>query len=324
MNRRADPTVSVVMPVYNGGKFVAEAMESVLKGTFADLELLVVDDASSDDSAAIIQACADRDERVVLLRLAENRGEADARNHGLARARGEFIAMMDCDDVSRPERLEKQLAFLRANPRIGAVGACFLRSKADLSPLNVFQVPQRHPRIVLNMFIGGGFILHSTLCIRRELIARVGGYEAGRRSVDDLELHSRLLPATGIRYANLPEVLMTYRRHESAIGARDPRKRFMRDIGAVKGRLLKTLWGEAPFAAIARFNALHLGDKLPWAERRRARRDLERLVDALLESRWVDAADEADLRAEIQRRLERTTPRLWQKWLHWRRHNLGR
>ena len=220
------PLVSVVMPVFNGEKYLAEAIESILDQTFTDFELLIVDDGSQDRSAEIIRAYEKRDDRIRFFQLERNVGMASARNHALDASKGEYIAAMDCDDVSMPVRLQRQVQFLQSNPDVGALGTCFRRVQHDLSLLNDFKAPLQHCLIVLNMFIGGGFILHSTLIVRREFLSSVAGYEPGRRSVDDLELHSRLLSQTQIRYANLPDVLMLYRRHESAQGfGEDPLQR---------------------------------------------------------------------------------------------------
>ena len=129
------PLVSVVMPVYNTEKYVGEAIESILGQTFSDFEFIIVDDGSRDRSPAIIRDYERSDERIRCLRLERNAGTAAAKNHGIAAATGEFIAGMDSDDVSLPERLGKQLEFLRANPDIGAVGAPRFGCKPRLEAL---------------------------------------------------------------------------------------------------------------------------------------------------------------------------------------------
>ena len=147
------PQVSVIMTVYNGEKFLAEAIESILAQTFTDFELLIVDDGSTDESAARIKAIAQRDKRIHFVQLGENVGMADARNCGIAAATGEYIAIMDCDDVSLPERLEKQVAFLRANPEIGALGAGARVTNHDMTRhLYDFELLQQHALIALNVF----------------------------------------------------------------------------------------------------------------------------------------------------------------------------
>ena len=116
------PLVSVIMPVYNGEKYLAEAIDSILVQTFTDFELLIVDDGSQDNSAEIIRSYVKRDSRIRFFQQEQNEGSANARNRGIANAKGEFIAAMDCDDVSLPERLQKQVDFLESHPEIGALG----------------------------------------------------------------------------------------------------------------------------------------------------------------------------------------------------------
>ena len=317
------PLVSVVMPVFNGERFLAEAIESILAQTFTDFELLIVDDGSQDNSAEIIRAYEERDDRIRFFQLERNVGMASARNHALDASKGEYIAAMDCDDVSMPVRLQRQVEFLQSNPEVGALGTCFRRVKHDLSLLNDFKAPLGHSRIVLNMFIGGGFVLHSSLVVRRKFLTVVGGYEPGRRHADDLELHSRMLPETGIRYANLRDILVLYLRHDRANSFdRDAEQHLQ--AWESRSRMLERLWHEAPDTTIDRFFRLHMGMKFGWVERRRARQDLCRLIHALIANKWVDPADESLLVAEMNRRLESTTPRRWQMFLHWRRHHFGR
>jgi succinoglycan biosynthesis protein ExoO len=105
MKRTAVPAVSVLIPVYNGGQWLAAAIESVLSQTLSNLEVLVVDDASEDDTVRIAEEFARRDPRVRLLRQHCNRGQAAARNLALASARGEWVAPVDADDEILPDRL---------------------------------------------------------------------------------------------------------------------------------------------------------------------------------------------------------------------------
>jgi succinoglycan biosynthesis protein ExoO len=107
------PLVSVVIPCFNAQGFVAEAIRSVLSQTLADVEVIVVDDASTDDSRSVIEAEAQRDTRVVPRFLTSNAGPAAARNRGLSAARGEWIALLDADDLYRPDRLERLLQIAR-------------------------------------------------------------------------------------------------------------------------------------------------------------------------------------------------------------------
>src|SRR5215831_13102998 len=115
------PCVSVVLPVYNGEKYLAEALDSILQQTFNDYELIVIDDGSTDRSSAIIESYVKKDRRVIVHRQ-DNCGLIMSLNQGSSLARGKYIARMDADDVSLPQRLEKQLDYLEQRPDIGLLG----------------------------------------------------------------------------------------------------------------------------------------------------------------------------------------------------------
>lgn len=114
------PRVSVLMAVYNGEKYLREAVDSILQQTFTDLEFIIVDDGSTDTSFEIIQSY--HDPRIRLLRNEQNLGLSLSLNKGLDQARGEYIARMDCDDISLPERLTKQVALMDSDPKVGVCG----------------------------------------------------------------------------------------------------------------------------------------------------------------------------------------------------------
>lgn len=116
-----DETVSVVIPYYNGGKFIAEALDSVAAQTFPAHEIIVVDDGSKPEQAAKLDEVARGRERVVVVHLDRNRGACVARNVGISRATGRWIALLDCDDLWEPKKLERQMEFLRTNPGYKAV-----------------------------------------------------------------------------------------------------------------------------------------------------------------------------------------------------------
>jgi glycosyltransferase involved in cell wall biosynthesis len=116
------PKVSVVMPAYNAAKYIKSAIESVLSQTFDDFELLVINDASTDDTAQIVRDIAAEDERVVLLQNDRGKGVAGAINTGLEHSRGQYIARADADDISYPERFQKQVDYLDLHPEIFLLG----------------------------------------------------------------------------------------------------------------------------------------------------------------------------------------------------------
>ena len=305
------------MPVYNREVFVAEAIESILAQTFTDFEFIIVDDGSHDRSPEIISDYERRDDRVRFLALEQNSGTAAAKNHGIEAATGQYIAGMDSDDVSLPQRLEKQVDFLRANPQIGVVGTRAPLTDECLKPFVDYRVPEKHAHIAYNIMLGRS-VVGASLLIRRDLLIAVGGYELCRKRGNDIELVSRLISKT--RFANLPEWLYLYRKHE--VQRLDTRIA-VQDWADLMRRLLCRLWGEAPQASLDRMARVQLRDKLSWSERRLLKRDLERYIESLIAARWIEQTDRAYLIDLMNRQLERTAPRLWQIFCHWRRHRFG-
>lgn len=323
MDSSGKPLVSVVMPVYNGEAFLAIAIESILTQTFSDFELIIVDDASQDASAAIIRDFAERDDRIRFLQHERNRGEGGARNHGIAESRGEYIAGMDCDDISLPERLQMQVDFLQSHPMIGAVGVGQAMVTDHLRPRpGWIAFDERHAIILFDMLVGGPAIARNAIMARRGILARADGFKSDRLG-SDYELYLRLVWETGIRYANLPALLYIYRRSDASVAR-------LLSTQPVSGRdkarrdALEKLWGEAPLETLRRFDDIKPGVKLGGSDRRLVRRDYLRLIESMIDHGWVDADDRTLLMDEVNRRLEGTTPRLWQMYLHWRRHHFGR
>lgn len=112
MNTQNSPLVSVVMPAYNCGRYIAQAIQSVIGQTVVDWELQIVDDCSTDDTQAVVQRLAAQDARIHYTRLAQNGGPAAARNQALRRAAGRYVAFLDSDDLWEPDKLERQIAFM--------------------------------------------------------------------------------------------------------------------------------------------------------------------------------------------------------------------
>ena len=316
------PLVSVVMPVYNAEKFLAEAIESILAQTFSDFELIIVDDGSTDGSAGIIQAYAEHDSRIRAVQLDMNEGVASARNRGTAETSGKYIAGMDSDDISLPERLQQQVEFLESHPAIGAVGVGTRMVHEDLTPRLMYRLSEGHALIVFEMLVGGPALVRGSLMVRGEILLTSRGYDPEIKAVDDFELFLRLVWEKAIRYANVLTVLYIYRRHESSVSHGEKTWPPPAETQA-RRRALELLWGEAPEGTLERFMDVHFGVKLSWRERRLARRDFERLIVSLIEADWIEQVDRSLLLADMHRRLEKTTPRLWQKFLHWWRYRIG-
>jgi glycosyltransferase involved in cell wall biosynthesis len=119
------PEISVIMPVYNAAEFLAESIESILNQTFTNFELIILNDKSTDNSLDVISKYQRSDSRIIIINKDINVGPANLRNEGLSIAKGEFVALMDADDIAMPQRFEKQINVLKSNPEIGLCGTWF-------------------------------------------------------------------------------------------------------------------------------------------------------------------------------------------------------
>ena len=212
-----EPAISVVMSVYNGERYVPEAVESILAQTFDDFEFILIDDGSTDGSKGLLDGYARRDPRIRLTSR-PNKGLTATLNEGLGMACGEFVARMDADDISLPSRFEKQVAFLRANPDVVCVGARVLRVDPYGSPLSESNHKLTHEEIDGQLMEEGlGWaITHPVAMMRRDAVVKVGGYREQFRTSQDLDLWLRLAEVG--RLANLPDVLLKYRYHPQSVG----------------------------------------------------------------------------------------------------------
>ncbi|MDD5200100.1 MAG: glycosyltransferase family 2 protein [Terrimicrobiaceae bacterium] len=209
------PRVSVVIPVFNAASYLESALASVQAQTFADFEIVAIDDGSTDRSKAILDHMAAADPRIRVISR-PNTGIVGALNDGLAIARGEFIARMDGDDLSLPERFAKQVAYLSAHSDCVAVGSFF--TYIDSTGARVKWNPRKtdHQEIESALLGGdGGALIHPAVMFRRKAIETVGGYRVEAQWIEDLDLYLRL--ALIGRLANLPEVLLHYRYHAHSV-----------------------------------------------------------------------------------------------------------
>jgi glycosyltransferase involved in cell wall biosynthesis len=219
------PQVSVLLPVYNAAATLVRAVDSIRRQTFADWELIAVDDGSTDGSRAVLEAPARAGPRMRLLAQTHG-GVVAALNAGLAAARGDFIARMDADDASHPERLAEQVRFLESNPAIGLTG-CLVEYGGNrivnagyarhVDWLNALVAPEQ---IELNRFVESPFA-HPSVMFRRELVLRHGGYRPGGFP-EDYEMWLRWLDA-GVRMAKVPRTLLTWHDSPGRLSRADPR-----------------------------------------------------------------------------------------------------
>lgn len=207
--------VSVVLPVYNAARFLTAAIDSLLSQTYRDIEVIAVDDGSTDRSRAILADYSSRDFRVRVVSR-PNTGIVEALNDGVAAARGEFIARMDADDTSLPHRIEEQVAFLEKNPECVVVGTDVLYTDPEGAPLIRHHPVENHQAILAQLIDGnGGAIIHPSIMFRRAAFDAMGGYRLRYQWIEDLDFYLRLSDMG--RLANLPEVHLHYRQHLGSV-----------------------------------------------------------------------------------------------------------
>ena len=178
-----DPQISVLMPVYQAERYLEEAVESILAQSFDDFELLALDDGSTDESPRILAALAARDDRI-RVRVAPHAGLVRRLNQGLAEARGTCIARMDADDISYPERFERQLAFLETHPECVAVGTAVDEIDPDGRPIRPLDIRPNHEEIESRLLQGdGGALIHASALYRTDAVRGVGGYRQNQSLV---------------------------------------------------------------------------------------------------------------------------------------------
>lgn len=225
MVARITGLVSIVVTNYNKGPFLEQCLDSLLKQTYADWEIVWVDDCSTDDSGARLdrwlrdRGMEGREDRFCLLRLPRNVGYPGAVTAGLYLAKGEFIAMQDADDVSHPERLARQVACMRSRPKLELLGANYAVFKeidelTDPDKLQKARWLRYGSEAIRKVYAAGGHcVSHGTAMLRGALFDRIGGQTRRIEGAEDYEFIARSLNPGADNVDNLPDVLYYYRRH---------------------------------------------------------------------------------------------------------------
>jgi glycosyltransferase involved in cell wall biosynthesis len=210
------PICSVVIPVWNGEKYLAEAVNSVLAQSRTDLEVIIVDDGSTDGTPAVIAQFG----QIVRSLRQPNQGVSAARNAGIAAARGKYVAFLDADDVWLPNKLERQLRLFEDNPRLGTVGCGYRVTDKRLNPLSEY-IPSHCSLTNLLLVESNGGHFSSSFVVPRHVLDDVGGFDPRLSTSADWDFVTRV----ALRYelAFVPEVQMLYRLHGSNMHRGIPR-----------------------------------------------------------------------------------------------------
>lgn len=229
-----EPLITVLMPAYNAGKYIAEAIESVLRQSFTAFELLIVDDGSSDGTVDVIRSFSD--ERIVVLSQSHG-GVSKALNTGLQKARGKYVARFDSDDLCYEHRLQRQFSFLETHPEYVVVGSdadYMLENGEHLFHFNC--IAHSHEEISAKLYFYCPFI-HSGVMYRRDDVLKAGGYSLHAHNFEDYYLWVQL--ARCGKFCNLPEPLIRVRFNPASV-------------------TIDERWRGARFRKLKR-NAIHMG-----------------------------------------------------------------
>lgn len=220
------PLVSVLMPVYNCELYIKEAIESILNQTYANFELLLIEDCSTDTTLQICKSF--QDDRIVIIEKEKNSGYTNSLNYGLSIARGKYIARMDGDDISLPERFEKQVTFMESNKEVIVCGTLYKLLDRD----EVYILPEYHEDIKIKLLYGN-CLGHPTIMIRKSvLINNDLKYDTVMEPAEDYDLWVRLIGLGKIH--NLQQVLLHYRVHNTQVSMI---KNIQQNKSALKSRL---------------------------------------------------------------------------------------
>ena len=206
------PRVSVIISSYNGERFIAEAVKSILQQTFRRFELIIVNDASSDGTSRILGEFDD--DRITVLNNSTNRGIAASQNKAIASARGDYLALMDHDDISLPERLQVQVDFLDGHPEVGMVGSNCICIDENNIARSVSNYPADDAFLKWYPLLCACPFFHTSLMIRRSAMEKVGGYTGNYLFAGDYELISKLTDSCVV--ANLAQPLVKWRVHSTS------------------------------------------------------------------------------------------------------------
>jgi glycosyltransferase involved in cell wall biosynthesis len=240
------PKITVLLPVYNCELYVQTAVESILNQSYTDFEFLIIDDASTDTTVSIIKKIDDS--RIQLIEKPVNSGYTNSLNYGLQLAKGEYIARMDGDDISYPERFAKQIAYLEAHPEVVVCGTGYKIIGNDKR----ITIPEGHEAIKIGL-LWGNCISHPSVMIRKKVLDDYAiQYDVTREPAEDYAIWVRLLSLGKLH--NLQEVLLEYRLYGNQVSQKRAEEQKKNDI-ATKFQLLQYLevqWNDSEFEFLER------------------------------------------------------------------------
>lgn len=225
------PKISVVMSIYNGEAHLREAVESILNQSFRDFEFITIDDASADGTPAILAEYAKKDGRLRVIRNEANLGLTKSLNKGIRMSAGVYIARMDADDVSYPDRFKLQTAYLDTHPSCGVVGTWGVEIDENGKMLRTVRFPATGAELKKTLIKYNPFF-HSSIMLRKKALDDVGLYDESWQCAQDYELYFRIVKRYEL--ANLPLILTAQRRTSQSVTSKKNRRQ---TLFAIKARI---------------------------------------------------------------------------------------
>lgn len=210
-------TVSIVVPAYNASQYLAETIESVLAQTFTDFELLIIDDGSTDNTADIISMYSHKDNRVKLFSQ-QNQGVSIARNTGIEKAKGKYIAFLDSDDIWLPNKLALHIEHFRQNPNLGISFGRVEFISFDSKSTNYFSTSRLFQILPEHLYYENLIITPSNVVILRSVFDTIKGFDINLSGTEDAELFFRII-YQGWKVEGINRVLVCYRTNQAGISA---------------------------------------------------------------------------------------------------------
>ncbi|ENU2505986.1 glycosyltransferase family 2 protein [Escherichia coli] len=227
--------ISVVMPVYNSEKYLAEAIQSILNQTHKNFELICINDGSTDKSQEIIEYFSSRDARIVVINQ-PNKGVVSSLNLAISLAKYDYIARMDADDISHPTRLDKQIRYMTSNKDISILGTAYNYVDINGRVLKTRKPPQNDSRIKGIMLFGSP-LCHPSVMFNKRLIGMDLYYDNDFKHCEDYELWTRLYGK--FKFGNLPDVLLDYRIHDKSVSRENNELQIANKVKAINRNLLR-------------------------------------------------------------------------------------
>ncbi len=248
------PLVSVVMPVHDGARFIDEAVASVLEQTYGDLELVVVDDGSTDATPGLLQAWRRRDTRVRVVTRPQTGGVAHALVEGVGHSTGDLLARLDADDRAAPDRTRRQVEQFRARPGLGLLGTgvCYV----DAAGRTFATERGTSGAAAAQGLRGANTFFHSSVMMRRSAYQRAGGYRPQAEPAEDLDLWLRI--AEHFEVDNLEEPLTDYRLHGGQSTLRAPSRQALAAIAAHRAADARAAGAPDPLEGVERVDEAFL------------------------------------------------------------------